>query len=262
MSTQIHKSAIVHPDAKISDNVSIGPFTIVEENVVIGEGTQIASNTLIASGTRIGISCKISHGAVLGTLPQDLKFGGEETTLEIGNNTTIREYCTLNRGTKAHMKTIVGNNCFIMAYVHIAHDCTIGSNVILVNAVNMAGHVDIEDFAIVGGLTPIHQFVRIGQHAMIGGGSRAGKDIPPYIIGSRYPMCFEGTNIIGLKRRGFSPDTIANIEKTYHILYEIGLNVTQAVQKIKDELPKTPEVNNILEFIAKSKRGIIGPLKK
>jgi UDP-N-acetylglucosamine acyltransferase len=261
MSTQIHKSAIIHPEAKIGDNVSIGPFTIVEQNVIIGEGTQIASNALLASGARIGTGCKISHGAVLGTLPQDLKFGGEETTLEIGNDTTIREYSTLNRGTKAHMKTVVGSNCFIMAYVHVAHDCTIGNNVILVNAVNMAGHVDIEDFAIVGGLTPIHQFVRIGQHSMVGGGLRAGKDVPPYIIGGNDPMCFGGTNIIGLKRRGFSSDAIASIEKTYHYLYEIGLNVTQAVQKIKAELPPTPEVVTILEFISKSKRGIIGPLK-
>jgi UDP-N-acetylglucosamine acyltransferase len=261
MSTQIHKSAIIHPEAKIADNVSIGPFTVVEQNVIIGEGTQIASSALIASGTRIGTGCKISHGAVLGTLPQDLKFGDEETTLEIGNGTTIREYCTLNRGTKAHMKTVVGSNCFVMAYVHVAHDCTVGNNVILVNAVNMAGHVDIEDFAIIGGLTPIHQFVRIGQHAMVGGGLRAGKDVPPYIIGGNDPMSFGGTNIIGLKRRGFSPEAIANIEITYHYLYEIGLNVTQAVQKIKAELTQTPEVITILEFIAKSKRGIIGPLK-
>jgi UDP-N-acetylglucosamine acyltransferase len=258
MSTQIDKTAIVHPEAKIAENVTIGPFTVVEKNVTIAEGTQIASNVLIASGTRIGNGCKISHGAVLGTLPQDLKFGGEETTLEIGSNTTIREYCTLNRGTKAHMKSVVGSNCFLMAYVHVAHDCSVGNNVILANSVNMAGHVEIEDNVIIGGMTPIHQFVRIGQHAMVGGGLRASKDIPPYILAGSDPMSFEGTNIIGLKRRGFSQEAIANIEKTYHYLYEMGLNVSQAVDKIKSDLPQTPEVINILEFISKSKRGIIG----
>lgn len=258
MAIQIDKLASVHPKAVICDGVSIGPFTVIEENVIIGEETRIASNALLATGTRVGKNCKISHGAVLGTAPQDLKFGGEVTTLEVADNTTIREYATLNRGTNAHKRTVVGSNCFLMAYIHIAHDCIIGNNVILANAVNMAGHVEIEDNVTIGGLTAIHQFVRIGRNAMVGGGLRASKDIPPYILAANEPMSFEGTNIIGLKRRGFSADNIANIEYTYRILYESGYNVSQAVEKIKTEIPNTTEVNTILEFIAKSKRGIIG----
>lgn len=258
MTLNIDKNASVHPDAQIGDNVIIGPFTVIEKDVIVGEGTQIGSHALLANGTRVGKECKIHHGAVLGTLPQDLKFGGEATTLEVGGNTTIREYATLNRGTKAHMRTVVGSNCFLMAYVHVAHDCVLGNNVILANSVNMAGHVEIEDYAIIGGMTPIHQFVRIGKHAMVGGGLRASKDIPPYILAANEPMSFEGTNIIGLRRRNFSAECIANIKKTYRLLYESGYNVTQAVEKIKAELPNTVEVSSILEFIAKSKRGIIG----
>ncbi|RCK73095.1 MAG: Acyl-[acyl-carrier-protein]--UDP-N-acetylglucosamine O-acyltransferase [Ignavibacteriae bacterium] len=258
MSINIHPTAVVSSNATISENVTIGPFTVVEDDVFIGEGTQIGSSALLANGTRVGKNCRISHGAVLGTLPQDLKFGGEVTTLEVGDNTTIREYATLNRGTKAHMKTIVGSNCFLMAYIHVAHDCIIGNNVIIANAVNMAGHVEIEDNVVIGGLTAIHQFVRIGKHAMVGGGLRASKDIPPYILAGNDPMSFEGTNIIGLKRRNFSSETISNIENAYRIIYESGLNVSQAVDKIKKELPMTPEVMDILNFISKSKRGIIG----
>lgn len=261
MTVQIDKLASVHTEAVIGDGVSIGPFTVIEKNVIIGEGTQIASNALLAKGTRVGKNCKISHGAVLGTAPQDLKFGGEETTLEVGDNTTIREYATLNRGTKAHMRTVVGSNCFLMAYIHIAHDCIIGNNVILANAVNMAGHVEIEDNVTIGGLTAIHQFVRIGRNAMVGGGLRASKDVPPYILAGNDPMSFEGTNIIGLKRKNFSPEAIANIENAFHILYSSGLNVSQAVQKIKSEIQMTEEVNNLIEFIQKSKRGIIGRRK-
>lgn len=258
MALNIDKNASVHPDAQIGDNVTIGPFTVIEKDVIVGEGTQIGSHALLANGTRVGKECSIHHGAVLGTLPQDLKFGGEATTLEVGNNTTIREYATLNRGTKVHMKTVVGSSCFLMAYVHVAHDCILGNNVILANSVNMAGHVEIEDFVIIGGMTPIHQFVRIGKHAMVGGGLRASKDIPPYILAANEPMSFEGTNIIGLKRRGFSTDSIVSIEAAYRILYESGNNVTQAVEKMKVEIPQTDEVKTILGFIAKSKRGIIG----
>lgn len=258
MPTNIHPSAIVSSKAIISDNVTIGPFSVVEDDVFIGEGTQIGSSALLANGTRVGKNCKISHGAVLGTLPQDLKFGGEQTTLEIGDNTTIREYATLNRGTKAHMKTVVGSNCFLMAYIHVAHDCIIGNNVVIANAVNMAGHVEIEDYVIIGGLTAIHQFVRIGKHAMVGGGLRASKDIPPYVLAANEPICFEGTNIVGLKRRNFSSEKITNIENAYRYVYESGLNVSQAVEKIKKELPLTEEIVDILNFIGKSKRGIIG----
>lgn len=258
MPTNIHSTAVVSPKANISDNVTIGPFTVIEDDVYIGEGTQIASSALLANGTRVGKNCKIYHGAVLGTLPQDLKFGGEQTTLEIGDNTTIREYATLNRGTKAHMKTVVGSNCFLMAYIHVAHDCVIGNNVIIANAVNMAGHVEIEDFVVIGGLTAIHQFVRIGKHAMVGGGLRASKDIPPYVLAANEPMCFEGINVVGLKRRNFSSEKILNIENAYRYIYESGLNVSQAVGKIKSDLPLTEEINDILSFIGKSKRGIIG----
>ncbi len=262
MATNIDKHAIVHPEAQLGENVSVGPFTIIEKNVIVDDGTQIASGALLASGARVGQNCKIFHGAVLATLPQDLKFGGEETTLEIGNNTTVREFATLNRGTKAHNRTVIGSNCFLMAYMHVAHDCIIGDNVIIANAVNMAGHVEIEDNVIIGGMTAIHQFVRIGRNAMVGGGCRASKDIPPYILAGGDPVSFEGTNIIGLKRKNFSSESISKMEEAYHILYESGLNVSQAVQKIKSELEITDEIKNIIDFIGKSKRGIIGRRRK
>ncbi len=258
MSVSIDPTALVSPKAEVGDGVFIGPYSIVEDNVKIGSGTHIASQVLIASGARIGNKCKIHHGAVISTIPQDLKFAGEETELEIGDGTVVREFATLNRGTKDRGKTSIGRNCLIMAYAHVAHDCIIGDNVILANAVNMGGHVTIEDFVIVGGMVPIHQFVRIGSHAMIGGGFRVTKDVPPYVLAGREPLSYEGVNLVGLRRRKFSPESISRIETAYRIIYDSNLNVSNALEKIKNEMDQTEDVRRIVEFIETSERGIIG----
>jgi UDP-N-acetylglucosamine acyltransferase len=254
---KIHDSAIVHPDAILGDDVQIGPFSIIEEDVVIKEGTKIGSHVLIASGTRLGKQSEVFQGAVLGTVPQDLKFSGEKTTLEIGDHSTIREYATLNRGTTDRKKTVVGNNCFLMAYSHIAHDCVIGNNVIIANAVNMAGHVVIEDFAGVGGLTPIHQFVRIGKHSFIGGGLRVSKDVPPFTLAMGEPLQFGGLNSVGLKRRGFTSETLSVIKVAYRYIYRQRLNLEEALDKIEQELEPLEEVKYIVSFFRESERGVI-----
>lgn len=262
MSIFVDPTARVSPKAELADGVSVGPFSVIEDDVTIGMGTHIASNVLIASGARIGKGCKIHHGAVISTIPQDLKFAGEKTELIIGDDTTVREFATLHRGTKDRWKTSIGSQCLIMAYVHIAHDCVIGNNVILANAVNMGGHVTIEDYVVVGGMVPIHQFVRIGRHAMIGGGCRVSKDVPPYVLAGRQPLSFKGLNIVGLRRRNFTPEAIANIEKAYHYIYNSNYNVSQALAKIKSEMTLTEEVRHIVEFIENSERGIIGNRRK
>ncbi len=253
----IDSKALVDKKAQIGNNVKIGPFSIIENNVIIEDNTEIGTNVFIASGTRIGKNCKIFHNAVLGTVPQDLKFENEETTLEIGDDTTIREFCSLNRGTSHSGKTIVGNNCYIMVYAHIAHDCLIGNNVIISNACNMRGHVEIHDYANISGLVPIHQFVKIGKHSFISGGCRVPKDVPPFILASGEPLSYCGPNIVGLTRRGFSTDTISKLKVVYRIIYKMNMNVSQAVEKIKSEVEITPEVKDILDFIEISKRGII-----
>jgi len=253
----IHPTAIVDPEAELGKDVSIGPFTIINEGVRIGDNVQIGSNVLIDSGAIIGRNCKIHHGVVLGTPPQDLKFGGEKTYLEIGENTVIREYATINRGTRHRGKVTVGSDCFIMMYAHVAHDCIIGNNVILANSVNIAGHVEVEDYAIIGGVVPVHQFTRIGAHSIIGGGFRVPKDVPPYILAGGYPLRYMGLNIIGLKRRNFSANTILTLKKACRILFQSQYNTTQAVEKIKSEIEPLPEIKHLLEFIEKSERGII-----
>jgi UDP-N-acetylglucosamine acyltransferase len=258
MSVTIETGAVISPGAQIEAGVVVGPYTIVEENVTIGAGTVIGSHALIASGARIGRDCRIHHGAVVGSPPQDLKFRGEQTTLEVGNQTTIREYVTLNRGTSERGKTTIGNHCFIMAYAHVAHDCAVGNNVILANAVNMAGHVVIGDHAVIGGLVPVHQFVRVGCHAMIGGGFRVPKDVPPYILAGQEPLVFQGLNLVGLKRRNFSRETLDLLRRAYQIVYEANLNVSQALERIRAEMPPSDEISTIVEFIERSKRGIIG----
>ena len=258
MSITIDPTAVVSPKAQIEPGVTIGPFTVVEDNVTIGGGTVIGSHAFIASGARIGKECRIHHGAVVATPPQDLKFRGEPTLLEIGNHTTIREYVTLNRGTAERGKTTVGNHCFIMAYAHVAHDCSVGNNVILANSVNMAGHVIIEDHVVIGGLVPVHQFVRIGCHAMIGGGFRVPKDVPPYILAGQEPLVFQGLNLVGLKRRSFTRESLDLLRKTYQIIYESNLNVSQALDRVRQEIPASDEINHIIGFIEKSRRGIIG----
>jgi UDP-N-acetylglucosamine acyltransferase len=257
MSSEIHPTAVINPKAQLGENVSVGPYTVIEGDVVIGNGTLIGPHVYCADGTRIGNNCKIHKGAVVATLPQDLKFQDEKTTFEIGDSTTIREFCTLNRGTAEHMKSTVGSNCLLMAYAHVAHDCRIGNNVILANSVQMGGHVTIEDWAIVGGLTAIHQFVSIGRHTMVGGHFRVPKDVPPYILAGGSPLTYEGLNLVGLRRRGFSRDALDALEKAYRILYFSNLNVTQGAQKIRQELPITTEIQHLLTFIEQSKRGII-----
>jgi UDP-N-acetylglucosamine acyltransferase len=256
MSTNVHSTAIVSPKARIGDNVAIGPFTIVEDDVEIGAGTTVAANCLLANGARIGEECRIHHGAVLATLPQDLKFRGEVTTLQVGHHTTIREYCTLNRGTHHSGTTLVGSNCFMMAYSHVAHDCVVGNHVILANSVNMGGHCIIGDHAVIGGIVAIHQFSHIGCHSMIGGGFRVTKDVPPYVLAGSEPLAFIGINIVGLRRRNFSKEGIESVQMAFNLIYHSKLNVTQALEQIRGA-QMTDEVRTIVEFIGQSNRGII-----
>jgi UDP-N-acetylglucosamine acyltransferase len=249
--------AYIHPQAKIADNVVIEPFAMIHKNVEIGEGTWIGSHVTIMEGARIGKNCKIFPGAVISGVPQDLKFKGEETTAVIGDNTVIREYVTVSRGTTDRHTTVVGKNCLIMAYVHIAHDCVIGDHVILVNAVQLAGHVQVEDFAIVGGASVVHQFVRIGSHVIIAGGSLIGKDVPPFSKAARDPLRYCGINSIGLRRRGFTNDQINSIQDIYRVLYIKGHNTTKAVEILEIDFPPSKERDEILNFIRSSDRGIM-----
>lgn len=249
--------AYVHPDAKIADNVVIEPFVSIDHDVEIGEGTRIGSGVTILPGTRIGKNCKIFPGAVLGAVPQDLKFKGEYTTVEIGDGTTIREFVTINRGTAAKGKTTVGNNCLIMAYVHIAHDCKVGNYVILVNNTQLAGEVIVDDWAIISGMTAVHQFCHIGSHVMISGGSLVRKDVPPFIKAGRDPLSYVGINSIGLRRRNYNNEKIREVQEIYRYIYQKGLNTTQAVEIIEAEMPATPERDEVLLFVKDSKRGII-----
>ena len=249
--------AYVHPQAKIARNVVIEPFVTIHKNVEIGEGTWIGSNVTIMEGARIGKNCKIFPGAVISAAPQDLKYAGEETTVEIGDNTTIREFVTVNRGTKESNKTVIGNNCLLMAYVHIAHDCVIGNNCILANAANLAGHITMHDFAILGGLSAVHQFVNIGSHVMISGGSLVRKDVPPFTKAARDPLSFVGINSIGLRRRGYTSEQINQIQDIYRVIYLKNLNVSQSLTYIETEMAASPERDEILSFISKSSRGIM-----
>ncbi|HPE57220.1 MAG TPA: acyl-ACP--UDP-N-acetylglucosamine O-acyltransferase [Bacteroidales bacterium] len=250
--------AYVHPQARIAKNAVIEPFVNIERNVEVGEGTWIGSNVTIMEGVKIGKNCKIFPGAVIGAIPQDLKYAGEDTTVEIGDNTTIREFVTINRGTSESWKTVIGENCLLMAYVHIAHDCFIGNSVILGNATNLAGHIKIDDYAILGGICAVHQFVKIGAHVYIGGGSLVRKDVPPYTKAAREPLSYAGVNSIGLRRRGYSNDRINEIQDIYRILYVTkGYNVTQAVRYVEANMPSSPERDEILSFISHSTRGIM-----
>lgn len=249
--------AYVHPDAKVADNVVIEPFVSIDHDVEIGEGTRIGSSVTILPGTRIGKNCRIFPGAVIGAIPQDLKFKGEYTTVEIGDNTTIREYVTINRGTAAKGQTKVGNNCLLMAYVHVAHDCTVGNNVIMVNSSQLAGEVVVDDWAILSGMVAVHQFCRIGTHVMISGGSLVRKDVPPYIKAGREPLSYVGINSIGLRRRNYNNEKIREIQEIYRYIYQKGLNTAQAVEIIEAEMPATQERDEILLFVKDSKRGII-----
>ena len=257
MLTVIHPTAILDANAQIGKDVEIGPYAVIKDDVIIGDGTVIGTGTFLDSGTRIGKKCRIGHYAVLGNPPQDLKYAGEKTYLEVGDNTTIREFVTLNRGTTYHYKTKIGSNCFIMTYAHVAHDCIIGDNCIIANAVNMGGHVEIESNASIGGGTMIHQFVKIGQQAFVGGGLRVTKDIPPFIRAMGEPVQYGGTNFIGLERKGFSKDTILEIKRAYKIIYHDTATKAEAIKMIREKLQPLAEINAIIEFISKSERGLI-----
>ena len=254
----MHQSlAYIHSHADIARNVVIDPFVTIEKNVVIGKGSWIGSNATIMEGARIGENCRIFPGAVISAIPQDLKFEGEESLAIIGDNTTVRECATINRGTSVTGKTEVGQNCLIMAYAHIAHDCVIGNNCIIVNSVALGGHVKIGDFAIIGGLSAIHQFVTIGKHAMVSGGSLVRKDVPPFIKAAREPLSFVGINSIGLRRRGFSDSKIKEIQNIFRILYQNNNNNTQAIFKIETEITISAERDEIISFVQNSGRGIM-----
>ena len=247
----------VSPKAKIGKNVKIGPFVTIADDVEIGDGTTIMSNAVILDGARIGKDCLICTGAVISNIPQDLKFKGEKTTAVIGDRTTIREYVTVNRGTASKNTTIIGDDCLIMAYCHVAHDCKLGNHIITSNACQIAGEVVIDDYATIGGGSLIHQFSHIGTQVMMQGGSRVPKDIPPYAMGGREPLRFIGINSVGLKRRGFSNEQIDAIQRTYRLIYQDGLNFTQAIELAEKEVPECIEKKAIIDFIKSSSRGII-----
>lgn len=249
--------AVVHPDAQIGEGVVIEPFAVVEKDVVIGDHTHLYPHAVVLNGARIGKNCQIFPGAVVAGIPQDLKFKGEITTSEIGDNTTLRECVTINRGTASKGKTIVGNNCLIMAYSHVAHDCVLHDNIIIGNASQIAGEVEIDDFAIVSGGSLVHQFSRISKHVMIQGGSRIGKDIPPYTLIGRDPIVYCGINIVGLRRRGFTNQQVYLIQDIYRTLYTRGLNNSDALKAIETEYEPSEERDLILNFIKASKRGIV-----
>lgn len=249
--------AYVHPSAKIANTVVIEPFTTIHKNVEIGEGTWIGSNVTIMEGARIGKNCRIFPGAVISAIPQDLKFEGEDSLVTIGDNTTIRECVTINRGTKALGKTVVGDNCLIMACTHIAHDCVIGNNCIIVNSVLMAGHVEMGDWAIVGGLAAVQQFSKIGTHAFVGGGSLVRKDVPPFVKAAKEPLSYAGINSIGLRRRGYDNEKINEIQNIYRILFQKNYNTSQAIDLIETEFEATAERDEIITFIRSSKSGIM-----
>ena len=249
--------AYIHPGAKIATNVVVEPFTTIHNDVIIGSGTWIGSNVTIMEGARIGKNCRIFPGAVISAIPQDLKFDGEDSLAIIGDNTTIRECVTVNRGTKALGKTQIGDNCLIMATSHVAHDCVVGNNCILANGSIIAGHVTIGDFAILSGLVAVHQFIHIGDHALVSGGSLVRKDVPPFSKAGKEPLSFIGINSIGLRRRGFETDKIREIQNIYRIIYQKNYNTTQALEKLEADMEATKERDQIILFIKNSQRGIM-----
>ncbi|PWW82768.1 MULTISPECIES: acyl-ACP--UDP-N-acetylglucosamine O-acyltransferase [Prosthecochloris] len=264
MESCIHSTAVIGSKAEIGQGVIIGPYAVIEDDVVIGDNTEIGPHAQIADGARLGRDCKVFAGAVLSTVPQDLKFEGEKTYLYVGDRTVIREYVTLNRGTRANGKTVVGSDNLIMAYVHAGHDCIIGNHVVIANSVQFGGHCEVEDYAVVGGLAGVHQFVRIGKYAMVGGISRASLDVPPYVMaGGHESFRFEGLNVVGLKRRGFSSEQIDTIRRVYRIIFQSGMLLGNALEKVETEFERTPEVDEVLHFFDTSaaKRKYIRPFK-
>ncbi len=254
----IHPTALVSNKAKIGDNNIIHPFTIIEDDVEIGNDCEIGPSAVLYNGARIANRVKINQGASIAHKPQDLKFGNEVTYFYVEDDTVIHEFVTLHRGTKDTGLSRIGKNCLLMAYSHVAHDCIIGDNVILSNAVQIAGHVNVEDWVIMGGTAAVHQFCNVGKHSMIGANSMAVKDVPPFVMSGRFPIKYEGLNKVGLRRRGFSEEDILIIKKTYDLIYNSGLNVSQAVVRVEAELGNNTYVQEIIQFVRRSKRGIIG----
>lgn len=256
---KIHPLATVSPSAKLGDNIEIGPYAYVDDNVEIGDGCKILTHAVIFPYVKMGKNCSVYPGAVVGAIPQDLKFDGEVTYVEIGDNVTIRECATINRGTKASGKgvTRIGDDTLIMSYVHVAHDCTVGKHCILVSYTGIAGETDVDDWAILGGDTKAHQFTRVGAHAMVGGRSKLNKDVPPYVLCGREPICYVGINIVGLRRRGFTSEQIRNIKDIYDTIYFQGMNISDGCAKVESGFPQSEERDVILKFIRSSKRGII-----
>lgn len=253
----ISQFAQISPEAKIGKDVEIGPFTTIYGDVVIGDGCKIGPNVTIYDGARLGDRVTVFPGAVISAIPQDLKFRGEETTAQIGNDTVIRECATVHRGTASKGTTIIGEHCLIMAYCHVAHDCVVGNNVIMSNATQLAGEVVVDDFAVIGGGTLVHQFCHLGAHIMIQGGALINKDVPPFVKAAREPICYTGVNTVGLRRRGFDNDKIREIQDIYRHLYLSGVNISEAVGRIRANLPETPEREEILSFVTGSQRGVI-----
>ncbi|HXC25961.1 MAG TPA: acyl-ACP--UDP-N-acetylglucosamine O-acyltransferase [Gemmatimonadaceae bacterium] len=254
--TKIHSTALIAPSAQIGNDVEIGAFAIVGEDCVIGDGCIIAPRATLERYVTLGRNVKVGIGSVLGGDPQDLKFDGERTTVEIGDNTVIREYATINRGTAQSFRTTVGANCFIMSYVHLAHDCHVGNGVILANAVQLAGHVTVEDRAGISGMSAVHQFARIGKHSFVGGCSRVSKDVPPYVKAVGNPMRLYGLNTVGLQRNGFSDETIRELKRAYRLFFRSELNVTQAIERVNAEVELLPEVRHLVAFLEQSERGV------
>jgi UDP-N-acetylglucosamine acyltransferase len=257
VSARIHPTAIIDPSAELGDGVEVGPFSIVGPDCRLGDGTVIAARVTLERDVILAPRVKVGTGSVLGGEPQDLKFRGERTTVEIGEGTVIRECSTVNRGTSHSLRTVIGRDAFIMSYVHVAHDCRIGDGVILANAVQLAGHVEIDDKAILSGLTAVHQFVRIGRHAFIGGCSRVSKDIPPFIKAVGNPVQLYGLNTVGLQRSGFSDETVRELKRVYRIFFRSELNVTQALQRVQEEMSESPEVRELVQFLEASGRGVV-----
>lgn len=253
----IHPTAVVDPAAKIGEGTTIGAFAVIYGNTVIGKDCRIGPHVCVYEGARIGERVTIHQGASISHIPQDLKYAGEESECFIGDDTRIHEFVTLHRGTVDTRQTTIGKNCLLMAYSHVAHDCRLGNNVILANGVQVGGHVKIDDFSIVGGTTPVHQFCKIGKYCMIGGGFRVVQDVPPYILAGHEPLKFEGLNLIGLRRNGFSNDEIMRIKKIYELIYLSHLNMTQAREQINQKFAGDRFAEEILKFISESTRGII-----
>jgi UDP-N-acetylglucosamine acyltransferase len=253
----IHPTAIVSSQAELGPDVEVGPFAIIGPQVTVGAGCRIAARAILEQNVRLAPQCQVGSGSILGGAPQDLKYAGEETWVEVGEGTVIREYCTINRGTTQSRVTRLGKHCLVMTYVHMAHDCHVGDGVILTNGVQLAGHVTIDECAIISGLTPVHQFVKIGAYAFVGGMSRVTKDVPPYTKAVGNPMKLYGLNAVGLQRHGFTPETVAELKKAYRLFSRAGLNISQALERARAELAMLPEVERFVQFIEESARGVL-----